>query len=605
MNRKTDAELLLGLFGECDCCCDCEQKAQQQAAQRAGRPLRPQVLGKKAQPLRIILDDQPFVPALYPERETPQLPEPNHAPFVAAGPVYAEIPLSGESGFQTGVLLDSGDIDARYFGSIDHVARLARLWTGTTSYTDTYDLAKTAVRVVGNTDALPLDPAPRGTFVFSDTPGPPGALFSYDTQPTLASMKLNQVEVAGIGFCHQGSILRGRLSPVSLGISRAATYQEANGVFFDGTAFHPAPVAQTITGTIIATPLKLLSELDTAHEITEGTDGSGNPTYRHRTIFTELDRPASDGQLRMIRNTWVDANAVAHDVFYLLDMGLPTTRSLDYWYRNPNPAGVTWLLGHLDVPGAATVIGNPIDAYASGPPLGNPVQTTFADGTPVEWTEYVVDGVMMIPDVSQLPQMTKPLPTVVFQSPVLNGRNFSIVLDDITARSALALEPEQSLVGMQVQVNGAVFGSGWLTFGAFRTKAGGQTLLLGTSSSLTILPELDTSQAIEVNWADLLVSLGYEGTEKQLAGHLGYHSYPEDRAYLLIENTLGAFWLALGEWDAFRDVSAAAWKLAGLSKPRMRALFEAGQARVPPAPLPPKPAHGLAVYDIFLDQGVS
>ncbi|WP_268244385.1 hypothetical protein [Deinococcus ruber] len=41
-----------------------------------------------------------------------------------------------------------------------------------------------------------------------------------------------------------------------------------------------------------------------------------------------------------------------------------------------------------------------------------------------------------------------------------------------------------------------------------------------------------------------------------------------------------------------------------MSKPRMRALFEAGQARVPPAPLPPKPAHGLAVYDIFLDQGV-
>jgi len=84
---KEDGDILLELLGE-GCCCACEETTNapkmpgtQPGAEAAAA--RPQMLGKKIPPLTVVVTDAPFVPPRLPERETPQLPQPGHAPTLS------------------------------------------------------------------------------------------------------------------------------------------------------------------------------------------------------------------------------------------------------------------------------------------------------------------------------------------------------------------------------------------------------------------------------------------------------------------------------------------------------------------------------------------
>ena len=81
----------------------------------------------------------------------------------------------------------------------------------------------------------------------------------------------------------------------------------------------------------------------------------------------------------------------------------------------------------------------------------------------------------------------------------------------------------------------------------------------------------------------------YIPTGLRLDRQIGHHGFPTDRGYAVVRpiDFSDSHFFTLAAWDAYRDVPADRWRAAGLSKPRTRKAFDAGQAANPPAALPP------------------
>ena len=551
-----------------------------------------------------------FVRPLYSERETPQLPEPGHAPFMLpghtpatpSGLLYGQSEVSGESGFDFGLMLDDGALDGRQFGEINHVARLGRMWTGSDTSTVAYDAGVYGLQVSsasGISYIKPQTPAVNRTDRTSS--GPNGG----NSAPTQAEVEgLVLIEVVGFGRCIRGFVIGMKFNDYPVPAVQTTAFQEDNGRHFSGSD-DPYPLMNVSTsGTLTGVLTNTKIEIPTDRIRTSGP--AGITTYDLPVVQVVMQ--PNDARLRYFRNSWTDANNVFQVVDWVVSTaGVPASVRHDLvWGSAPEFGGPGYF-------GASYTL-NPVGFAADGDlylTLGEAIPGSidqpgaFIDGTPVHWTEYKVISFIFLDGVARLPGAALPLPAVSFQSPVLNGKSFSVSLRNRDLRDRLALEPDCSLDGMAVSIAGGPDLTGWRSFASFRNAAGGITLLLDTDTQVNVTPDLDPARAVGVTWAALLAEWGLSGTPTHLSGHLGHHSYPEDRAYLLLQHASDFHWVSFGEWDAYRDVSAERWAALGLAKPKTRKAFADGLARTPPIQAPPRPAHGLALYDVFAPQAGS
>ena len=563
---KTDAELLLVLLGE-DCCCDCCDDQSPPPA----LPNRPQMFGKKMPVASVPDTDTPFVPPLYPERETPQLPQPAHTPALTTSGEYGQLAPAGEAAYTTGVLLDSGVIDPLAYALTDHQTRTLRSYDGAVGETVTFSgNGNASVAVLQGGESVTPAPAPtyRGQVV-TEHLLPRG----YATEAAFRAMVENRfvIVLPGVGLCiRQGvdlpGVLREEAGP-SLSALREDRYRERAGVGFDGL---PRPVSDDVAteqrSVLSKRRLPVLNAYSGEMMVLRDD--------KDYDLTVTLDQRPTSGNLRVISVYRASTPGQADGVdgtFTIVD-DVPRGPLRFEAYLSPN-AGNTPVIFSYDASAAtSTMIGS-----GSGAVLSDPVRTGTYQGASVQYSVNPAGETLFVAPVTGSPLLSRPTPPYTFRSAVIGGHQLVVN-------------------GLGFDIDGAPIGGAWQSWTAFE-EGGGVTLLLGDESGVLVIPGLDLARQVRAAWPDLLRDLRHAGgTPGLLATQEQHHSWPGDRGYLQLQDG-GA--LALGPWDAYRDVPADEWRAAGLSKPRTRRAFEQGQAATPPARMPPRPPHGLALWDVY------
>ncbi|GGR11359.1 hypothetical protein [Deinococcus ruber] len=575
-------DVLLGCGCRKRCCC---KQPVQEPPKPAGNLF--QTAPRTLPPLRIP-DDSPFVAPLYPERESPQLPQPNHAPaltHVLEHGEYTAVTAFGEAGFQTGILLDDGTIDSTSYAVIDHQAR---------TYSSLHVTRQTDVHFgsgLGGANDTPLAMASGlfnsfgplaaglGTRTFTLEGQAPHAVDPVELLNQYVPFELR--DVVGIGLCLVAPPYRERFGYTSEGtVSFTYTFTDTLEPthLYAGGDLPAGSHTQTVNGAAPARQFQYLNEVlvdvlvKNVHEVQGVTQGDGQYTYLDR-------RP----DVAALINYYVSSPSIG-----TLENCLLERRPMHITRQALN--GSTLLSVERDVAGIvwhqASGI-EPIQPYLGG--------ALVLSGTVEHEGETVLQSGFAVTVATYYAQDAPPNPALY-----VPDRPFSVRSSVVQGKSFTVLHVDNTLSTWTASVNGAALPGTWTSWTAFEDAAG-LTLVLGTDDGVTVLPGLDTAHARTATWAQLLADLRQpDGTVADYLGaHSGHHSFPGDRGYLHLSGTGGLRWIALGTWDAYRDVPADEWRAQQLSKPRTRAAFRAGQTHVPPAPTPTRPSHGLSLWDVY------
>lgn len=613
---KTDGDILLELLGE-SCCCECEcERARARGGVRAptlpneAAPARPQMFGKKALPLTVIDLETPFVPPLYPERESPQLPQPLHLPYMAPNFPGRPAEMQGgalpgsEPGFTTGIMLDDGTLNLLDYRQIDHQTRTFRAFKGDEfthlEYNTTEPLTKYSQQEIAA--ALEQDP-------------PAGDLSQ--TQETIAISNDVSYSVTAAGWERfkdsltlalpvLGLMLQTTAPVATLGPSQvipytvSAQYSERPGGTFEGAMLPVEPIIEQLAGIVTAYPYRSKVLVNTGETIVGPYRKDGDPITEYYSFTAHRHELTPVGDLYNIEVGWFDENFNHQSEAFTVSTSLPPG-PLTFERLNSEGLGkfsISPVLGCYRVAFAVSLFGLPYGTTSISP--GQPLDTGKTRWRGVYDADYIlgraVPKLWSTLDTSDAPDLELPAPVFTFRSPVVEGRSFEFRLPPGSDTNTDFTD----LQGQDVLVNGASLGTTWRHWSAYRDKSG-LTLLLDDGSSVMIVPGLDTDKTVRVSWSELLADLRHPSAYSPgLCTHPGFHSFPGDRAYCAIGGEGNVSHLAFGPWDAYRDVPADEWRALKLSKPRTRKAFE--QYRAADKPLPPRPAHGLALWDVYAVQ---
>lgn len=592
---KTDAQLLLELLGE-ECCCCCDEPAPVQT--RA--PARPGMQGRYAAPLTVLPPEEPFVPALYPERESPQLPLPGHQPALQ-GPAklgeYYGLGAGPEKGFTQGVLLDSGRvIEDPPYRVVDHEERVARYGTGTLTSVDT---ANTPPGYVATTQDPPeAVVGPLGTIVRDGAIQGPGPVA--DPAPGTGDAYKDQagVVVPGIGFAFYavGIVVRSA-EQQTYGWARHYTLQLPPDLHYTGEE-DPQPVAEGTVSGQISGPVQEIYVQFVAN--TSMRDISTTPG----TFLVQ--------EVQTVEQYTVDlSECVLTEIFYDDPLAGPTRREIltgpgsvgPYAYvswesvQSFSPGAVARLYSDYAGPAAGSLprtaarlgmIGNPDAPPSQGVIAVKNPQTQQFEHLPCTYRQYKVGNYFsgVVVGEPSAPNLLPPLPEVVFRGPRLLGRQ--LTLRPTTLRGART--DLSDLTGLEVWVDGDQVPGSWESWTAYR-EGEGMTLLLHDGFNVRVVPLLDVGAAFTLTEAEFTALLRHPGADlAQFGAHPGHHSFPLERGFALLD---GQTWVAVGPWDAYRDLPADEWRALNLTKPRTRL----ASARLPLGKLPP--ARPLALWDVL------
>lgn len=555
-----------------------------------------------------------FVPPLFPQRESPQLPQPQHQP--ALDPLGNFMGLNvledSRAGFESGILLDDGTVDLGTVQQIDHAARRFRRFAGDTGRVSTLEtVAGRAVvlKVQAEIDAAqhpdPVDGARADPI---DVPYQDVRYQSAeDFRENFDRQFIRVIPPLGpLLFAAAGGVSRAD-QPAPVLYARTATYEEQPARTFAGTALTFPPVVLSDGGELPGQLVGLRVNAAGGSTISGPFKKPDSPTldFWRYTSYTEEFDVLDNAQILTLNYRYQGIQC--YDLF-LVSTHLPAgPLTFSAFVGNGSGAPQVVTLG-----GAAA--GVVVEAAEFAPNTfalsyfptgqGSSGKAPYKEDPDATWYLSAARRPVWVEDnrpPAPVPAMPRPVFTFRSQPSGPQRRSFSIQTTDQTSDTTGPLD----LVGARVVVAGTEVPGSWESWTCFQTADGRQTLLLADVAGVLVIPDLDTQAAVRVAWARLLADLRQPASFQAitLGVHPGFHSFPEDRAYLQVDQSGTRHWIAFGPWDAYRDVSAAEWRLAGLSKPRTRAAFRAGQAQQPPARIPLRPVHGLALWDVYAATG--
>ncbi|GGJ65403.1 hypothetical protein [Deinococcus aquiradiocola] len=555
--RKTDAEILLALLGEC--CCECECEHPQQTPADAARPRTPQMLGKRMPPLDVPVQDDPALIPPYPSFDSPQraaalgvphvpllldaMPgtDPHEGRFDEVNLPTLGLPLEG-------MALTTGEVRSVPSGAlvIDQTART---------------IHPGPVRVISDPEEPLLLGLPEPLYVAGQMLSVPvrnnqAMIGVTDRQPVEGFPELGSSEVplndTSAGLPNGIEVRYDLLDTRDL----IAARDYPPGLTFGGAAAAPLGSRE-----IIGPDSRLAARVGVTYTLRTYPNGPTRPYVDTTVSHTEGWHTEQTGYL--------DGDGVWQPVAVAsLVAGGQTLRG----YRYDNVAGAWVAAGPL---AAASV-----QASGGGYSLVVPPGRDESDPTRIRVSATFRELWVLVRN----PGLTG-MDTETFR------RHFAApgveVWGSAVTCSGLRRGDVHDLTGgAELRVNGRVYvGGSWTAL-----RAGTRVWVLHLSGS-TLTREVvgvpDPPGTCTVTDLMTLVCRRPDLTPVRLAVGALHHAWPHDRAALLTSGPT----LHLAVWDAWRDGMRAEWQADRKARPKRRDLLK------PDTPLPPAPPLGLTLAD--------